>query len=110
MMQLSPDTLAIILVGLGILVIVAVALLLQISAKQRAAAQGKPVPASRQVNLKQLEAMPATEAVTRMQKELRSWGITLMILGGLHLITSGLLNSQWGLVLLIVGSMSFIFN
>src|SRR5437868_2426227 len=72
------------------------------------AAQGI-TPANRRVTLKQLDALPASEGFARMHRELRGWGMSLIVIGGLSLVVSGF-NSQWGVVLVIVGAMSFIFK
>lgn len=43
-------------------------------------------------------------------KEIRSWGVTLLIFGVLHVIASGLLNAPYGVMLLVVGLASFYFR
>jgi hypothetical protein len=42
-----------------------------------------------------------------MQKEIRSWGWSFLILGGVHFISFGLLAPSWGVILLLVGIASF---
>jgi hypothetical protein len=38
-----------------------------------------------------------------MLRSLRSWGVWLIILGGIHLFAAGFLNAPWGILLLVVG-------
>lgn len=39
----------------------------------------------------------------RVKKELRGWGIGLIVLGIIHLIASGLLDPTWGIVIIVLG-------
>lgn len=45
-----------------------------------------------------------------IRKEIRSWGVTLLIFGVLHIIASGLLSAPFGVMLLVVGLASFYFR
>lgn len=45
-----------------------------------------------------------------IRKEVRSWSVTLLIFGVLHVIASGLLNAPYGVMLLVVGLASFYFR
>ncbi|NIV38487.1 MAG: hypothetical protein GWN58_56450 [Anaerolineae bacterium] len=45
-----------------------------------------------------------------VRKELRSWGITLLIFGVLHIVASGFLSSSFGVMLIVVGLASFYFR
>lgn len=45
-----------------------------------------------------------------VKKEIRSWGITLLVLGVIHLLTSGFLSGSWGVYIIIVGLLSFVFR
>lgn len=53
------------------------------------------------------------EVITRhaaMLKEIRSWGIWLLVLGAIHIFTAGFLNAGWGILLIVVGLASFFFR
>lgn len=43
-------------------------------------------------------------------KEIRSWAVTLLILGALSIFASGVLSAPWGVMLIIVGLASFYFR
>jgi hypothetical protein len=43
-------------------------------------------------------------------KEIRSWAVTLIVLGIIHLVTSGFLSSSWGVLIILVGIASFYFR
>lgn len=45
-----------------------------------------------------------------MLKGIRSWGKTLLLLGAIHVFTSGFLSAPYGIVLIIVGLGSFVFQ
>ena len=45
-----------------------------------------------------------------MRKDVRSWGIWSLGLGGLHVVASGFLSAGWGILLVIVGGGSFLFQ
>lgn len=46
----------------------------------------------------------------RMVDSVRSWGRALLVLGGLHMITSGFLSATWGVMLVLVGAASLYFQ
>lgn len=48
--------------------------------------------------------------IEKMNKDIRSWGIFSLILGLVHLLLSGLLDSSWGIMLILVGLSSFYFR
>jgi hypothetical protein len=56
----------------------------------------------------------ANEAVLKdhalMLKENRSWGYGLLVIGALHVVTSGILSASWGIMLIVVGLASFYFR
>ena len=58
--------------------------------------------------------IPATPNTTvshsTVLKEIRSWAVTLLILGILSIISSGVLSAPWGVMLIIVGLASFYFR
>lgn len=111
--MLDQQSLMLIFCGLGSLLLLAFGSIIFFEVRKRRAPKPSPdapPPTPRNVNLKQLEALPTSEAFERMHKEIRSWGISLLILGGLSVLASGFLNAQWGLVLVIVGVMSFFFK
>lgn len=56
------------------------------------------------------EAVAAVDGFLKMQKEIRSWGLWLLLFGALHFIGSGLLSAPWGVLLLVVGLSSFYFR
>lgn len=45
-----------------------------------------------------------------MFEKIRSWGVWSLILGALHIFTSGFLSAPWGILLIIVGLASFYFR
>ena len=45
-----------------------------------------------------------------MLKEIRSWRISLIILGIIHIVSIGFLNAPWGLTLIVVGLFSLFFE
>jgi len=45
-----------------------------------------------------------------MLKEIRSWGIWSLVLGGVHILAAGFFSAPWGILLLIVGLASFFFR
>ena len=45
-----------------------------------------------------------------MLRETRSWGLSLLGLGAVHLVASGFLSAPWGILLLAVGLASFYFR
>lgn len=47
---------------------------------------------------------------TKMLREIRSWGITLLILGAIQILAAGFLSNTWGILLVIVGLASFYFR
>lgn len=47
------------------------------------------------------------EAAARLRHELRLWGMVVLILGLLHLLSAGLLNAPWGVTLILLGLVSF---
>lgn len=56
------------------------------------------------------EAVAAVDGFLKMQKEIRSWGLWLLLFGVLHFIGYGLLSPPWGVLLLVVGLSSFYFH
>ncbi len=56
-----------------------------------------------------VETLSPAEAHAKMLKEVRSWGLWLLVIGVLSLVLSGL-SGSWGVVLLIVGLASFVFR
>lgn len=44
------------------------------------------------------------------RKEIRSWSITLLFFGVLHIVASGLLSAPYGVMLIVVGLASFYFR
>jgi hypothetical protein len=56
------------------------------------------------------EAVAAVDGHIKMQKEIRSWGVWLLLFGVLHFVGSGLLSAPWGVLLLAVGLSSFYFH
>jgi hypothetical protein len=55
-----------------------------------------------------LNALVGARAV--LFKENRSWGIWLLIMGVIHVLTSGFLSAPWGIMLVLVGLGSFLFK
>ncbi len=57
---------------------------------------------------------PSSPAVTVFQstilKEIRSWAITLLILGALHIVATDSFSAPWGILLILVGLASFYFR
>jgi hypothetical protein len=52
-----------------------------------------------------------TEVLHRAEiKEIRSWSFVLIILGVIHIFTSGFLSAPWGILLIFVGLASFYFR
>ena len=45
-----------------------------------------------------------------IRKEIRSWGLALLIFGVLHIVASGFLSSSFGVMLIVVGLASFYFR
>lgn len=45
-----------------------------------------------------------------MNKDIRSWAIWLLLIGAIHIFTSGFLSAPWGVLLLIVGLASFVLR
>jgi hypothetical protein len=45
-----------------------------------------------------------------MLKENRSWGFGLLLIGALHVVTSGFLSAPWGIMLIAAGLASFYFR
>lgn len=45
-----------------------------------------------------------------MLKNIRSWGVWSLLLGALHIFTSGFLSAPWGILLIMVGLASFYFQ
>lgn len=66
-------------------------------------------PAVEQLKTKQEHYADRTN-YNRMRKEIRSWGIPIMILGVVHLFSFGFLESSWSFSLIFVGLMSLYFN
>lgn len=58
----------------------------------------------------QLKNMTASQVHGHMLRDIRSWGWALVVLGAIHLFTSGFLNSAWGILLVVVGLASFYFK
>ncbi len=65
---------------------------------------------NRKVTNQQLKAMPASQVQEYMLRDLRNWGWGLVVLGAIHLFTSGFLYSTWGVMLIVVGLASFFFK
>jgi len=70
-------------------------------------------PGSGQTDERSPVVMAERDAVTReatpleaMERDLRSWGIGLLIMGVLHFALAGFLEPLWGVVLIIIGILS----
>ena len=53
-------------------------------------------------------AQSELQSLTR--REIRAWGAAALLLGLVHLVTSGVLNAPWGIALVLVGVASFFFS
>lgn len=73
-----------------------------------------PTPAApaeiSQPKLAKMEVRPEILLYANMQKELNSWGRSSLVLGGIHLLSFGLLAPSWGVVLLLVGAGAYLFR
>jgi len=58
-----------------------------------------------------LEVKPATiYGYSHMLGQIRSWGLSSLVLGAIHLFTSDFLSAPWGILLILVGLASFYFR
>jgi hypothetical protein len=48
--------------------------------------------------------------VALMKKDIRGWGIGLIILGVIHLVAAGFLNPTWGVVIIILGIINLVLQ
>lgn len=67
-------------------------------------------PKSEGVKVELPDSTPPVVLHSMILKEIRSWAITLLILGALSLFASSLLSAPWGVLLIIVGLASFYFR
>lgn len=56
------------------------------------------------------KAVSVAESYSKMLRTVRSWGIWLLVLGALHLVSLGFLSAPWGILLIVVGLASFYFR
>lgn len=49
-------------------------------------------------------------SIEGMEKDIRQWGWTLLVLGVIHIIGSGFLDASWGIILILVGLLSFLYR
>jgi len=61
-------------------------------------------------NLSEVPVKTASPYPEKMLREIRSWGILLLILGVIQVVSSEFLSSTWGLLLIVVGLASFYFR
>lgn len=71
---------------------------------------GERTVGKRDPTIGQLKTMMPSQAHASMLREIRSWGWWLVLIGAIHLFTSGFLNSAWGILLILVGLASFYFK
>jgi len=45
----------------------------------------------------------SSKTLPDMGRELRTWGVALIVLGGIHFLLSGFLDPTWGIVLVVLG-------
>lgn len=55
-----------------------------------------------------LSTTSSDEASTQMARDLRSWGVSLILLGVLHFVLAGFLEPTWGIVLAILGILNLL--
>ena len=56
------------------------------------------------------KAIEPTVFASTILKEIRSWAMTLLMLGVISIFASGFLSAPWGILLIIVGAASFYFR
>jgi len=66
--------------------------------------RSKPTP--QQITKKKKPEM----TVALMKKDIRGWGIGLIILGVIHLVAAGFLNPTWGVVIIILGIINLVLQ